>query len=127
MTQHLKLVAFLSLWLVSAAGTSLAKGKEAKKAGLDMAAVRTVVKANMLKVQQCYTDLIIENMATRGKIIVTWDIDDKGVAQNVAVKDGKPEQQALGGCVTEKITSWSFPPAEPEKTFPVTYTFNFGN
>lgn len=94
---------------------------------LNLAAVKQVVKSKLLEVQKCYTDLIIEGMAKAGTVIVAWDIDDKGVVQNLTIKENTSGDQALAGCVTEKVQNWVFPPAEPEMTFAATYSFKFGN
>ncbi len=94
---------------------------------LNLAVVKQVVKSKLLEVQQCYTDLIIEGMAKAGSVAVAWDIDDKGTVQSLMVKENTSGDQALAGCVTEKVQNWVFPPAEPEKTFAATYTFKFGN
>jgi len=106
------------------------QAKESKKESLEhlnMSAVRQVVKSHLLEVQKCYTDLIIEGMGAKGKVVVAWDIDDKGGVQNVTVKENTSKDQALEGCVTEKVQNWSFPPAESQKTFSVAYPFQFGN
>lgn len=117
------------LALVSGSG-AFAKGHSAKvdKSELaEAAAIRAVIKEHTLEVQKCYTDLVIEGMAVKGKVTVTWEIDSKGAAQNVEVKDPKPEMQAVSGCVTEKLTGWSFPPSTGDKPVPASYRFDFGS
>lgn len=132
-----KITSALILGLFIAAPASFAKSsaknpdseklsaKSSKHAGLTLASVRSVVKEKMPEVQRCHTDLQIENMAPSGKITFTWDINDQGAVQNINVKEPREDQQALSGCITEKIGAWTFPAAEEGKTFPVTYTFNF--
>jgi len=100
---------------------------EGVAAKLNITSVKALVKSKMLEVQQCYTDLIIEGMAKSGSVAVTWDIDDKGTVQNLVIKDNTAKDQALGGCVTEKVQNWVFTPAEEGKTFSASYTFKFGN
>jgi inosine-uridine nucleoside N-ribohydrolase len=104
------------------------KNKTDKKSAksLDLNAVRVVVHSHLEEVQKCYTDLIIEGMAAKGKVMAGWDIDDKGSVQNLVIKANTSKDQALEGCVTEKVINWTFPAAEAGKTFSVSYPFQFG-
>jgi len=119
------MVLFLSMLLLCFEGHAKANKKEATN-GLDLSAVRKVVKANLQQVQKCYTDLIIEGMATKGKVTASWDIDDKGAVQNLAIKENTSKDPALEGCVTERVVNWTFPSANAGTTFPVSYPFQFG-
>ncbi|HEY8269413.1 MAG TPA: AgmX/PglI C-terminal domain-containing protein [Pseudobdellovibrionaceae bacterium] len=110
---------------VESKSDSKSKSKSAK--ALDMNAVRLAVHFHLQEIQKCYTDLIIEGMATKGKVTATWDIDDKGSVQNLFIKENTSKDPALEGCVTERVVNWTFPAAETGKTFPVTYPFQFGN
>lgn len=107
--------------------SSLVLASKKETAGLDISAVRKVVRSHLQEVQKCYTDLIIEGMAAKGKVTATWDIDDKGAVQNLKVKENTSDSQALEGCVTERVANWTFPAAKEGETFPVTYPFQFGN
>jgi inosine-uridine nucleoside N-ribohydrolase len=118
-------VLFITSLLLCFEAHSKTEKKSAK--GLDFNAVRVVVRARLQEVQKCYTDLIIEGMATSGKVTATWDIDDKGSVQNLAIKENTSKDPALEGCVTERVINWTFPAAESGKTFPVSYPFQFGN
>lgn len=118
-------VLFFSMSLLSFEGHAKShKKKEAS--GLSLEAVRKVVREKLAEVQKCYTDLIIEGMASKGKVTATWDIDDKGAVRNMAIKENTSENPALEGCVTERVVHWNFPAAEAGKSFPVSYPFQFG-
>lgn len=119
------MVLFLSIPLLCFEGHGKTDKKEAA-AGLDIQAVRKVVRANIQQVQKCYTDLIIEGMATKGKVVATWDIDDKGVVKNLEIKENSSKDPALEGCVTERVINWDFPAAAVGTTFQVSYPFQFG-
>lgn len=118
-------VLFFSSLLLSVEAFAKAKKESASAGKLDLNAVKAVVRAHLPEVQKCYTDLIIEGMAAKGKVTATWEIDDKGAVKNLEVKENTSKSQALEGCVTEKVGNWTFPPAEAEKTFPVSYPFEF--
>ncbi|WP_413290568.1 AgmX/PglI C-terminal domain-containing protein [Bdellovibrio sp. HCB337] len=118
-------VLFFAISLLSYEGLAKTNKKEVS-GGVDLAAVRKVVKQKLQEVQKCYTDLIIEGMASKGKVTASWDIDDKGVVQNLAIKENTSKNPALEGCVTERVVNWTFPAAEAGKTFPVSYPFQFG-
>ena len=114
---------------VGQAKQSAAETKAAAASGpvkLDLASVKAVVKSKMLEVQQCYTDLIIEGMAKAGSVAVTWNIDDQGAVTDLTISKNTSNDQALGGCVTEKVKNWIFPAAESGETFSASYTFKFG-
>ncbi|RYZ63404.1 MAG: AgmX/PglI C-terminal domain-containing protein [Proteobacteria bacterium] len=66
-------------------------------------------------------------MAKAGSVSVTWKIDDQGAVQELQVTSNTAKDQALGGCVTEKVQNWVFPAAEAGQSFPATYTFKFGS
>ena len=128
----LKRLLFFSSLLLCISSLSLEASAKTKKesAGpekLNLNSVKQVVRSHLTEVQKCYTDLIIEGMATKGKVTAQWDIDDKGAVQNLTIKDNTSKDQALEGCVTERVINWTFPPAEEGKTFPVTYPFVFGS
>lgn len=121
------MVLLFSMSLVGFEGHAKTNKKDAAaSAGLTLESVRKVVKAKITEVQKCYTDLIIEGMASKGKVTATWDIDDKGTVQNLAIKENTSQNQALEGCVTERVVNWTFPAAEAGKSFPVSYPFQFG-
>lgn len=111
---------FLFAWESSAKAD-----KKSVAAELDLNVVRQIVRANIKEVQKCYTDLIIEGMASKGKILATWDIDDKGRVQNLQIAENTSGKQALEGCVSEKVPNWGFPAAAAGTTFPVSYPFEF--
>lgn len=121
-----RLLFFSSLLLCLEASANKAK-KESGPAKLDLNSVKQVVREHLHDVQKCYTDLIIEGMATKGKVTAQWDIDDKGAVQNLTIKENTSKDPALEGCVTERVVNWTFPAAEAGKTFPVAYPFQFGN
>jgi inosine-uridine nucleoside N-ribohydrolase len=123
----LKRLLFFSTLLLCLEASAKAKKESKGAAKLDLSAVKQVVHSHLRDVQKCYTDLIIEGMATKGKVTAQWDIDDKGAVQNLSIKENTSKDQALEGCVTERVVNWTFPPAEPGKTFPVSYPFQFGN
>lgn len=119
-------VLFFSSFLLCLEASAKAKKESTAPDKLNLSEVKKVVHGHLEEVQKCYTDLIIEGMATKGKIIAQWDIDDKGAVQNLTIKENTAKDQALEGCVTEKVPHWTFPAAEAGKTFPVQYPFQFG-
>lgn len=121
----LKKVLFFSSLFLSVEAFAKAKKESAGADKLDLSAVRSVVRSHLQEVQKCYTDLIIEGMASKGKVTASWEIDDTGAVKNLEIKGNTSKSQALEGCVTEKVVNWTFPPAEVGKTFPVSYPFEF--
>lgn len=116
---------FLSLPLLFFVDDVMAQSNKKEESGLDINVVRRVVRTNLAQVQRCYTDLIIEGMATKGKVIASWEIDDKGAVQNIQITENTSNDPALEGCVTERVVNWTFPPAKPGSTFQVAYPFQF--
>jgi len=100
--------------------------KNVSSSGLNMAVVRMVVRSQLQEVQKCYTDLIIEGMAAKGKVVATWQINDQGKVQNIQIVENTSKDPALEGCVTERVINWVFPAADPGTSFEVSYPFQFG-
>jgi len=121
-----KRLLFFSILALCLEASAKAKS-ESGPTKLTLNAVKQVVRSHLQDVQKCYTDLIIEGMATKGKVTAQWEIDDKGAVQNLTIKENTSKDPALEGCVTERVVNWTFPPAEAGATFPVSYPFQFGN
>jgi hypothetical protein len=94
---------------------------------IDRAAVRRVVIAHKNQIESCYTrELNKLDRAKRtllsGKIIVKWDIVERGAAKNVKIVSSTLNNSAVENCIVERLATWQFP--EPptglvgEVTFP---------
>lgn len=95
---------------------------------IDREAVRRVVRANLNQIQACYTRELNKLDRTRraqleGKVILKWDIVERGAAQNVRVESSTLNNRSIENCMRERLATWQFP--EPPKGLvgEVTYPF----
>ena len=95
---------------------------------IDREAVRRVVRANLNQIQACYTRELNKLDRSRrsqleGKVILKWDIVERGVAKNVSIASSTLNNKAIEDCMRARLATWQFP--EPPKGLvgEVTYPF----
>lgn len=81
---------------------------------MDREAVRRVVRHNRIEIKGCYeAELNKRNLAGRvaleGKVILAWDIGEKGIPRNVRVKSTTLRNAAVENCIRDRVASWKFP------------------
>lgn len=95
---------------------------------IDRAAVRRVVLAHLNQIQACYTrELNKLDRAKRadlsGKVILKWDIIEKGAAKNVKVIGSTLNNKSIEECMRERLATWQFPEPPVGLVGEVTYPF----
>lgn len=95
---------------------------------IDREAVRRAVRANLNQIQACYTRELNKLDRSRraqleGKVILKWDIVERGVAQNVKIESSTLNNKSIEDCMRARLATWQFP--EPPKGLvgEVTYPF----
>lgn len=94
---------------------------------IDRDQVRRVVRAHLNQIQACYTRELNKLDRSRraelgGKVVLKWDIVEKGAAKNVKVISTTLNNRAIEDCMKSRLATWQFP--EPpaglvgEVTFP---------
>ena len=95
---------------------------------IDREAVRRVVKAHLNQIQSCYTrELNKLDRAKRaelsGKVILKWDIVERGAAKNVKVTSSTLNNKSIEECIKERLATWQFPEPPTGLVGEVTYPF----
>lgn len=89
--------------------------------------IRVKVKENLKEVNSCYKNALSLNPELEGKLILNWDINDKGEVANVTVDKAKTtlNNESVQACILEKVKTWKFPPAPLKQTISISYPFHF--
>ena len=87
----------------------------------DIAAIRKRVRAKKGQVQACYEEQLRQFPDIGGRIEMTWTILPDGSVTAVYVSTNNTGSEALGQCISRRITRWSF--AKGDAEFDVTFPF----
>ena len=69
-------------------------------------------------VQRCYQTRLKRDPAARGRVIVTFTVDDSGrLAYRHAKGEGRSLGRSIEDCVERAMARWSFPPPAEQTTF----------
>ncbi len=95
---------------------------------IDRDAVRRVVMAHINQIQACYSrELNKLDRAKRaelsGKVVLKWDIVERGAAQNVRVVSSTLNNKSVEECIRGRLGTWQFPEPPTGLVGEVTYPF----
>ncbi len=95
---------------------------------IDRDQVRRVVRAHLNQIQACYTrELSRLDRARRaelsGKVVLRWEIVEKGAAKSVRVVSSTLNSKVVEGCMKERLATWQFPEPPRGLVGEVTYPF----
>lgn len=95
---------------------------------IDRAAVRRVVLAHLNQIEACYTRELNKLDRTRrsrleGKVVLRWDIVERGAAKNVRVVSSSLGNKNVEHCMRERLATWQFPEPPPGLIGEITYPF----
>ncbi|WP_374078113.1 AgmX/PglI C-terminal domain-containing protein [Bdellovibrio bacteriovorus] len=83
---------------------------------IDKEAIRRVIRAKKHELQSCY-ERVLNTMEKgtklEGKIILGWEIIEKGQARNVKVKSSTLGNAKVENCIRDRLASWTFPEPPP--------------
>lgn len=83
---------------------------------IDKEAVRRRVRHYLHEIRGCYVrelNLLEKGQKLEGKVVVSWEIIEQGVARNVRIKSSTLGNSKVENCIAQRLASWSFP--EPPK------------
>ncbi len=99
--------------------------EEAFVGSIDKEAIRRVILDNISQIRNCYERVLNQQPDLFGKLVIEWDIEDKGrVRQAKAVSNSTGSSQ-LATCVVTRLKSWRFPEPPDDQIARVTYPFVF--
>lgn len=86
--------------------------EESFDATIDKEAIRRVIRAKLHEVKSCYEralNTLEKGRKLEGKIVLGWEIIEKGQARNVKVKSSSLNNPQVENCVRDRLASWVFP------------------
>ncbi len=105
-----------------------AGGAEEEFSGsIDREAVRRVVRSALQSFKDCYNREFKKDSKLEGKVVVTWDIHEKGIAKNARVNKDKSTMgnSSVEECVRGRLLALRFPEPPAGTIAEVTYPFLF--
>ncbi|MFN8845741.1 MAG: AgmX/PglI C-terminal domain-containing protein [Bdellovibrionales bacterium] len=95
---------------------------------LDREQIRRVVRANLNQIQACYTRELNKLDRSRrsqleGKVVLKWDIVERGAAKNVRVLSSSLNNKSIEDCMRSRLATWQFPEPPAGLVGEVTYPF----
>ena len=91
--------------------------------------MRPVAPAQLNEARVCYADELKKDPKLKGKLMIVWDVNDKGEVTKAEVSKAKStlNNAAVETCLIQKLKSWKFPAAPTGETAEITYPFVFKN
>jgi hypothetical protein len=86
---------------------------------IDKEAIRRVIRSKLNEVKSCYEralNTLEKGRRLEGKVILGWDIIEKGQARNVKVKSSSLGNPEVEECIRRRLASWTFPEPPPGLT-----------
>lgn len=90
---------------------------------LDQSGITKVVKQNSAAIQRCYEKALKTNPQLKGKIAVTWMINENGRAEMVEISEDTMKDAGVSSCIKGVVSRWRF--QKPEAPASVTFPFVF--
>lgn len=82
--------------------------------------IRSIVKKNIKDIQECYNQRIHDGLDKNGKLKISWDINEIGIASNFNEESNELNDTELFDCSSHAISKWRFPEGI---YFKINYTF----
>lgn len=102
-------------------------GAEEDFAGtIDREAVRRVIRARLQEIRSCYErvlNTLPKGQRLEGKVVIAWQIVEKGAAKQVRVKSSTLGNVRVENCIRDRLGSWTFPEPPPGMIAEVAYPF----
>ena len=90
---------------------------------IDREAIRRVIRENISAIRACYERELNRNPDLQGKILISWDIGERGRVMRGKVAGNDTGNAAVAQCVLDRIRTYTFP--EPPTSAEVTVIFPF--
>lgn len=103
-------------------------GQEAEVTGtIDREAIRRVVQANIKAIQFCYETALQRDKDLYGKLVLEWDIAERGRVTRAVVKSSTLSNNQVATCIINRLKTWTFPEPPPNQIAVVAYPFVFSS
>lgn len=103
-------------------------GQEASFTGsMDKEAIRRLIQQNKNSIRSCYERSLQRKPDLYGKVVIEWDIEEKGRVGRAVVKSNTMGDEEVAQCILGRIKSIQFPDPPPDTTGRVTFPFVFSS
>jgi hypothetical protein len=100
---------------------------EAFSGTIDREAIRRVILANYRVIKTCYEKELNRTPDLVGKLIIEWDIGEKGAVLRTAVQRNDLGNKAVADCLMGRLRMWRFPEPPTNDVVTVAFPFVFSN
>lgn len=100
---------------------------EAFSGTIDREAIRRVILANTRVIKACYERELNRTPDLVGKLVIEWDIGEKGAVLRTAVQRNELGNRAVAECLMARLKMWRFPEPPTNEIVTVAYPFVFSN
>lgn len=90
-------------------------------------AVQSSIALHVPELRKCYEDLLRDPAISEGKVVLQWDIDAQGTAQNIAFDQpgSNLTNSDLNSCLMKIVSTTQFPPTSDGTDVHIRYPFVF--
>ena len=116
-----------SLFLLLTGCVIVGTGEDETAKDLRTEAIRQVVLRDSKKLLGCYDYELKKSPATaEGKVIMSWDVDADGHAQNISADPNSTLKiETLNRCLSDELRELSFPPPRKGDNLHIKFPFVF--
>lgn len=101
-------------------------GQEAEFVGsMDREAIRRVILNNKRAIRSCYERELQRRPDMYGKLVLQWNIEEKGRVTEASVKSNSLGSRKVANCIISRLRTWRFPEPPPGVIGQVAYPFVF--
>lgn len=87
------------------------------------ASVKDILTQNKSEFESCGKEEKKKNMKLNGKVILSWDITNRGNVENITVASNTTENDDLALCLKDKVGGLIFPTTSYVKKYNVKFPF----
>lgn len=92
---------------------------------IDREGIRRVILANQREIKACYDRGLGAGVDIHGKVVLSWDIDERGTPRNARIRESSLVHAGVERCLTSLVGQWRFPPAPAGQIAEVSFPFIF--
>lgn len=122
--RSLKVAALFSLTLgaLNGCGTST---KTVYEPQADREGIRAAIQPRLKSLRECYELAIDAYPGAEGKVMAEWDLSREGTVTNLKFTEFDKTLEGGRACLTEKISTWTFPKPTSSEVVTVKYPLFF--
>lgn len=87
--------------------------------------IHKVIQAHATELKWCWDELRRTHAEAEGKVVVEWQINVAGKAENVRLTDTDPLMDGLQPCLAKRFGEWTFPTSPKPVVADVKYPLRF--